>query len=146
MTMRITGEARSTSRQWNNHSKETNIHRATVKKNTKKKAFGGLFVKARSVGVCQPYRSIQGQEHSFAHACLHMVSLTVLDSLHDRKSGFVGDPTNAAQPAQTSESFQSLNMHISQNELHSLKENTTTPPMQESASAEQPVLRKTRVS
>ena len=88
---------------------------------------------------------MQVQEHAFAHACLHMVSLTVLDSLHDRKSGFVGDPTNAAQPAQTSESFQSLNMHISQNELHSLKENTTTPPMQGSASAEQPVLRMTRV-
>ena len=140
MTMRITGEARSTSRQWNNHSKETNIHRATVKKNTKKKAFGGLFVKARSVGAFQPYRSIQVQEHSFAHACLHMVSLTVLHSLHDCKSGFVGDPINAAQPAQTSESFQS------QNELHSLKENTTTPPMQGSASAEQPVLRMTRVS
>ena len=121
--MRITGEARSTSRQWNNHSKDTNIHRAIVKKNTKKKAFGGLFVKARSVGACQPYRSIQVQEHSFAHACLHMVSLTVLHSLHDRKSGFVGEPTNAAQSAQTSESFKSVNMHISQNELLSLKEN-----------------------
>ena len=60
----------------------------------------------------EPYRSMQMQEHAFAHACLHMVSLTVLDSLHDRKSGFVGDPTNAAQPGQTS-----------QNELHSLKEN-----------------------
>ena len=87
---------------------------------------------------------MQVQEHAFAHACLHMVSLTVLDSLHDRKSGFVGDPPNAAQPAQTSASFQSLKMLIGQNELHSLKENTTTPPMQGSASAEQPVLKKTR--
>ena len=76
---------------------------------------------------------MQVQEHAFGHACLHMVSLTVLASLHDRKSGFVGDPTNAAQPGQTS-----------QIELHSLKENTTTPPMQGSASAEQPVLKKTR--
>ena len=73
-----------------------------------------------------------------------MVSLTVLDSLHDRKSGFVGDPPNAAQSAQTSASLQSLKMLISQNELHSLKENTMTLPMQGSASAEQPVLKKTR--
>ena len=87
---------------------------------------------------------MQVQEHAFAHACLHMVSLTVLDSLHDRKSGFVGDPPNAAQPAQTSASFQSLKMLIGQNELHSLKENTMTLPMQGSASAEQPVLKKTR--
>ena len=65
---------------------------------------------------------MQVQEHAFGHACLHMVSLTVLDSLHDRKSGFVGDPPNAAQPAQTSASFQSLKMLIGQNELHSLKE------------------------
>ena len=92
----------------------------------------------------KPYGSMQVPEHAFARACLHMVSLTVLDSLHDRKSGFVGDPTNAAQPAQTSASFQSLKMLIGQNELHSLKENTTTPPMQGSASAEQPVLKKTR--
>ena len=87
---------------------------------------------------------MQVQEHAFGHACLHMVSLTVLDSLHDRKSGFVGDPPNAAQPAQTSASFQSLKMLIGQNELHSLKENTMTPPTQGSASAEQPVLKKTR--
>ena len=33
-----------------------------------------------------------------------MVSLTVLDSLHDRKSGFVGDPPTAAQSGQTSAS------------------------------------------
>ena len=87
---------------------------------------------------------MQVQDHAFGHACLHMVSLTVLDSLHDRKSGFVGDPPNAAQPAQTSASFQSLKMLIGQNELHSLKENTMTLPMQGSASAEQPVLKKTR--
>ena len=35
----------------------------------------------------KPYRSMQVPEHAFARACLHMVSLTVLNSLHDRKSG-----------------------------------------------------------
>ena len=69
---------------------------------------------------------MQVQAHAFGHACLHMVSLTVLDSLHDRKSGFVGDPPNAAQSAQTSASLQSLRMLIGQNELHNLKENTMT--------------------